>query len=111
VLREVMVRDPQGYASLVDPGTNASAGVRGSTSLALKTLYYYGAVEAADPSNPDPGAWWLSVDFRDVFVVGGEGGFDVEIGFEARGNLTLRFWAERPDGLGVPNHPWQCGPL
>src|SRR5205807_3080316 len=36
VLHEIQDRDPAGYASLVDPGRNASAGVRNSGSALLR---------------------------------------------------------------------------
>lgn len=114
VLREVETRDPDGYAARVDPGTNASAGPVASTSLALKVLYYYGMVTAVDERSPEPEAWTLTANFSDTWTVPGQDGtegFLVEIGLDAQGSYNLKFWAERPDGLGLPNHAWTCQPL
>lgn len=114
VLREIQVRDPQGYDALIDPGTNASAGPRDSTSVALKVLYYYGMVEAADETSTNPADWSLALPFADALVATGgpsQEGFQVEIDLNAKGSYEFTFWEERPDGLGVPNHPWKCEPL
>lgn len=111
VLREIQVRDPAGYASLIDPGVNATDAVRFSTSPILKVLYYYRMMD-----HPAPGAEWvLVVPFSDHVVASGDGsqnGFLMEIHPQSRGSFELKFWAERPDGLGMPNHPtYTCGPL
>ncbi len=111
VLHEVQVRDPAGYAYLIDPGTNATEAVRTSDSALLKVLYYYGMVGLTATS---PGGILLT-PFSDHVVASGDGsqsGFLVEIHPQARGSYELKFWAERPDGLGIPNHPtYTCGPL
>ena len=111
VLHEIEVRDPAGYASLVVPGTNATASVRTSTNPILKALYYYGMV--ALPSGATD--WSLATPFSDHVVASGDGsqdGFLMEIHPQSRGSFELKFWAERPDGLGIPNHPtYTCGPL
>ncbi len=111
VLHEIQVRDPAGYASLVDPGTNATDLVRTSSSPILKTLYYYGMV-GYSASGAD---WVLLMPFSDRVVASGDGsqnGFLMEIHPQSRGSFELKFWAERPDGLGIPNHPtYTCGPL
>ncbi len=114
VLREIQMRDPQGYEELIDPGTNASAGPLLSNSQALKVLYYYGMVDATDESSPSSADWTLSMAFSDTVVATGgntTSGFLVEIDLNAQGAYNFKFWAERPDGLGVPNHPWKCEPL
>ena len=53
--------------------------------------------------------------FSDHVVASGDGsqnGFLVEVHPQSRGSYELKFWAERPDGLGIPNHPtYACGPL
>lgn len=113
VLGEIQARDPKGYQALVTPGLNASSGVRATPNLALKALNYYGMV-AGDNASPDPRAWHLTVPFGSRWTPSGDGlhqAFEVEISPNARGSYSLKFWAERPDGLGVPNHPWQCGSL
>ncbi len=111
VLHEIQVRDPAGYASLVEPGTNATDTVRTSTNPILKVLYYYGMVELTGTS----GGWALRMPFSDRVVASGDGsqnGFLVEIHPQSRGSFEFKFWAERPDGLGIPNHPtYACGPL
>ncbi len=114
VLREILMRDPAGYEELIDPGQNASAGPVGSSSLALKVLYYYGMVEATDENSTNPADWTLTMAFSDSAVATGGSstdGFLVEISLIAQGSYNLKFWAERPDGLGIPNHPWKCEPL
>lgn len=114
VLREIEVRDPSGYADLIDPGWNASAGPVASTSQALKALYYYDMVTSLDPNSQNPTDWTLTTAFSDTVVATGgpsTDGFRVEIGLNAQGSYEFQFWAERPDGLGVPNHPWKCEPL
>ncbi len=114
VLREINMRDPVGYEELIDPGYNASAGPVNSNSQALKVLYYYGMVGASNEDSPDPTDWTLSMAFSDSRVATGGNstdGFLVEISLNASGSYNLKFWAERPDGLGVPNHPWKCEPL
>ena len=111
VLHEIEVRDAAGYRSLIDPGTNATEAVRTSTSSILKVLYYYGMIDAASSS----GDWILRMPFSDHVVASGDGsqnGFLVEVHPQSRGSYELKFWAERPDGLGIPNHPtYACGPL
>ncbi|MFQ5838840.1 MAG: hypothetical protein ACE5HJ_08700 [Thermoplasmata archaeon] len=114
VLREIRMRDPQGYEELIDPGTNASAGPIASSSQALQVLYYYGMVSAADEGSSNPADWTLTMAFSDTVVATGGtsvDGFLVEIGLNAQGSYNFKFWAERPDGLGVPSHPWKCEPL
>ncbi len=114
VLREIETRDPLGYASLISPGPNASAGPRASTSLALKALYYFGMVSSTTPGSGDPADWRLTVPFEDRWSPTDNlaPGFLVEIAPTVRGGFALKLWAELPDGLGVPNHPtWTCGPL
>ncbi len=114
VLREIQERDPSGYAELIDPGLNASLGPQGSFSQALKVLYYYGMVRPADETSPDPGDWHLKVPFSDTIVATGGGspyGFEVEISLVAQGSYEFDFWAQLPDGYGMPNHDWKCAPL
>ena len=115
VLHEIQTRDPSGYASLIEPGQNASAGVRGSGSAILKTLAYYGMVHAASEDSTDLSAWSLTMPFSDRVVVSGNGsqaGFLVEVHTQSRGSFEFHLWAERPDGLGMPSHPtYHCGPL
>ncbi len=113
VLREVQGRDPAGYEALIHPGHNASEAIRTTPSSALKVLNYYGMV-AGDQTLEDPGAWHLTLPFTHRWVSAGNGspdGFQVEVSPNARGAYSLKLWAERPDGLGIPNHPWRCGPL
>ena len=111
VLHEIKVRDAAGYASLLDPGTNATEAVRTSTSPVLKVLYYYDMLDAPTGDN----GWALRMPFSDHVVVSGDGsqdGFLDEVHLQSRGSYELKFWAERPDGLGTPNHPtYTCGPL
>lgn len=114
VLREIEVRDPTGYAERIDPGLNATAGPLASTSQALKVLYYYDMATSINPDSPNPADWTLTTAFADTVVATGgtsTDGFRVEIGLNAQGSYEFQFWAERPDGLGVPNHPWKCEPL
>ncbi len=113
VLHEIEVRDPAGYASLIDPGTNATESVRVSPSTTLKVLYYYGmVVQSGSGTGSD---WTLRMAFSDHIVASGDGspnGFLMEIHPQSRGSFEFKFWAERPDGLGIPNHPtYTCGPL
>ncbi len=112
VLHEIADRDGPGYRSLIDPGLNATEVVRNSGSDILKILYYYGMV-AGPIANPME--WALTMPFTDHVVASGNGdqnGFLVEIHPQSRGSFELKFWAERPDGLGIPNHPtYTCGPL
>ncbi|OGS48380.1 MAG: hypothetical protein A3K68_00465 [Euryarchaeota archaeon RBG_16_68_13] len=112
---EIRTRDPAGYASLIHPGTNASIGVRNSGDEVLKILYYYGMVASANEGSANPGEWVLTMPFSDRIVADGDGsqdGFLVEIHPQARGSFELKFWAERPDALGMPNEPtYACGPL
>jgi hypothetical protein len=111
ILHEIADRDILGYQSLIDPGLNASEVVRNSGSVMLKILNYYGMVSGS----ADPMAWALTMPFTDHVVASGNGdqsGFLVEIHPQSRGSFELKFWAERPDGLGIPNHPtYTCGPL
>jgi hypothetical protein len=111
VLHEIQVRDPAGYASLISPGTNATDAVRNSGSSILKALYYYRMMDRT-ADGPD---WTLLVPFSDTAVASGDGsqnGFLVEIHPQSRGSFEFKFWAERPDGLGIPSHPtYTWGPL
>lgn len=114
VLNEVQERDPAGYESLIDPGRNASAGVRNSGSALLKALNYYGMATSAKPDSSNLADWTLSVIFSERFVAYGTGaqdGFLVEVHPQSRGSFQFKLWAERPDGLGIPHHPYTCGPL
>src|SRR6266571_459423 len=115
VLHEVQERDPAGYASLVVPGLNAAAGVRTSGSALLKALNYYAMVAAANSESPNLADWTLSSVFSDRFVAFGgaaQDGFLVEVHPQSRGSFIFKLWAERPDGLGIPDHPtYTCGPL
>ena len=117
VLREIEGRDPSGYASLIVPGTNASAGVRASGSGVLKVLSYYGMLRIADgasESSTNLADWVLTMPFSDRIVADGDrsqDGFLIEVHPQSRGSFEFKFWAERPDGLGIPSHPYTCGPL
>jgi len=114
VLHEVEQRDPVGYASLIDPGLNASAGARNSGSSVLKALYYYGMVRSDAEDSSNLADWVLTTAFTERFVAYGgpaQDGFLVEIHPQSRGSFVFKFWAERPDGLGIPGHPYTCGPL
>src|SRR5438093_729774 len=60
------------------------------------------------------GDWTLSVAFSEQFVAYGGGaqdGFLVEVHPQSRGSFQFKLWVERPDGLGIPHHPYTCGPL
>jgi len=35
----------------------------------------------------------------------------VEVNPQSRGSFQFKLWAERPDVLGIPHHPYTCGPL
>jgi len=115
VLHEIEDRDPAGYASLIDPGLNASAGVRNSDSAVLKVLYYYAMATSANGDSSNLADWTLTTAFSDRFVAFGgapQNGFLVEVHPQSRGSFQFKFWAERPDGLGIPGHPtYTCGPL
>ena len=114
VLHEIAERDPAGYASLVEPGLNASAGVRSSGSEVLHALHYYGMVRSDNLDSSNLADWVLTTVFSERFVAYGspeQGGFLVEIHPQSRGSFVFKFWAERPDGLGIPGHPYTCGPL
>jgi hypothetical protein len=115
VLHEIQERDPAGYASLVVPGLNASAGVRNSGSALLKALNYYAMVASANGDSPNLADWTLITVFSDRFVAFGgaaQDGFLVEVHPQSRGSFIFKLWAERPDGLGIPDHPtYTCGPL
>lgn len=115
VLNEIQVRDPLGFASLIAPGGNASAGVRASGSDLLKVLFYYGMVRATSAASSNLGDWTLTMPFADAIVADGDAsqdGFLVEVHPQSRGSFEFKFWAERPDGAGMPNHPsHRCGPL
>src|SRR5881409_1661256 len=115
VLHEIQERDPAGYASLVVPGLNASAGVRASGSALLKALNYYAMAASANADSPNLGDWTLSSVFSERFVAFGgraQDGFLVEVHPQSRGSFIFKLWAERPDGLGIPDHPtYTCGPL
>jgi len=111
VAHEIQVRDPLGYRSVIEPGTNATEAVRTSGSVLLKVLAYYRMVAPLSGA----GDWALLMPFSDRVVASGDGsqnGFLVEIHPQSRGSFEFKFWAERPDGLGIPNHPtYACGPL
>jgi len=114
VLHEIQERDPTGYASLISPGTNASAGVRASGSDLLKVLYYYGMVQGTTGTSSNLADWILTMPFADRTVADGDGsqdGFLIEVHPQARGSFEFKFWAERPDAFGIPSHPYTCGPL
>ena len=115
VLHEIQERDPAGYASLVVPGLNASAGVRNSGSALLKALNYYAMVATSNGDSPNLSDWTLSSVFSERFVAFGgaaQDGFLVEVHPQSRGSFIFKLWAERPDGLGIPDHPtYTCGPL
>lgn len=114
VLREIQERDPSGYEAMIDPGFNASAGPRVTSSEALKILYYYGMVRTSDDRNPNPSEWKLIVPFSATLVATGgpsQYGFLLEISPGAKGSYEFEFWAELPDRYGLPNHEWKCGPL
>ena len=110
-VHELQVRDPLGYRSVIDPGTNATAAVRSSGSLLLKVFSYYGMLTPLSTG----GEWTLRMPFSDHVVASGDGsqnGFLIEIHPQSRGSFEFKFWAERPDGLGIPSHPtYTCGPL
>ncbi|MGI0148553.1 MAG: hypothetical protein ACREDF_03345 [Thermoplasmata archaeon] len=98
----------------MDPGLNASAGVRNSGSSLLKALNYYGMVASATPESSNLAGWALTMLFSERFVAYGSGsqdGFLVEISPQSRGSFQFKLWAERPDALGIPHHPYTCGPL
>ena len=114
VLREIANRDPAGYASLITPGNNASLGVRTTTSLALKALYYFGMVASDVPNSGNAMDSRLTVAFADAWMPsdGIGAGFRIEFAPTIRGGFSFDLWAELPDGLGMPNHPtWTCRPL
>ena len=114
VLHEVQERDPAGYESLVEPGLNASLGVRNSGSSLLKTLNYYGMVASSNPASSNLADWTLTTVFSERLVAFGgpsQDGFLVEIHPQSRGSFSFKLWAERPDALGIPHHPYTCGPL
>ncbi len=114
VLHEILQRDPAGYESLVDPGLNASAGVRSSGSSLLKALNYYAMVASSNGESSNLADWTLMTVFAERFVAFGgasQDGFLVEVHPQSRGSFVFKFWAERPDGLGIPHHPYTCGPL
>jgi hypothetical protein len=114
VLNEVRERDPAGYESLVSPGLNASVGVRTSASNLLKALNYYRMVSSANLASSNLADWTLTTVFSERFVAYGgpsQDGFLVEVHPQSRGSFQFKLWAERPDGLGIPHHPYTCGPL
>jgi hypothetical protein len=114
VLHEIAQRDPAGYASLIEPGLNASVGVRNSGSALLRALHYYGMVRSDIPDSSNLADWILTTVFSERFVAYGgpeQEGFLVEVHSQSRGSFVFKFWAERPDGLGIPSHPYTCGPL
>src|SRR3989442_8228174 len=115
VLHEIQDRDPAGYVSLVDPGRNASSGVRNSGSALLKVLNYYAMVASKNNESSNLADWTLTTVFADRFIAFGgdaQDGVLVEVHQQTRGSLSFKFWAERPDGLGIPPHTTcPCGPL
>jgi len=114
VLHEIQERDLAGYESLVAPGLNASAGVRNSASALLKSLNYYGMATSANQNSSNLADWTLTTVFSDRFIAYGgpeQNGFLVEVHPQSRGSLLFKVWAERPDALGIPHHPYTCGPL
>src|SRR5207247_1088678 len=68
VLHEVQERDPAGYESLVEPGLNASLGVRNSGSSLLKALNYYGMVASSNPASSNLADWTLTTVFSERVV-------------------------------------------
>lgn len=114
VLHEIQERDLAGYVSLIEPGMNASLGVRNSGSDVLKTLNYYAMAGSTNTGSTNLADWTLTTAFSERFVAYGgpsQGGFLVEIHAQSRGSFQFKFWAERPDALGIPHHPYTCGPL
>ena len=97
------------------PGLNASTGVRSSGSASLKALNYYAMVASSNGESPNLADWTLSSVFSERFVAFGgaaQDGFLVEVHPQSRGSFIFKLWAERPDALGMPDHPtYTCGPL
>jgi len=88
--------------------------VRNSGSSLLKTLNYYGMVGSANLASSNLADWTLTTVFSERFVAFGgpaQDGFLVEVHPQSRGSFQFKLWAERPDGLGIPHHPYTCGPL
>src|SRR5207302_227271 len=57
---------------------------------------------------------WHWPVFSERFVAFGgpsQDGFLVEVNPQSRGSFQFKLWAERPDALGIPHHPYTCGPL
>src|SRR3989441_985329 len=112
VLHEVQERDPAGYASLVVPGLNASAGVRASGSALLKALNYYAMAASANADSPNLGDWTLSSVFSERFVAFGGGAQDGFLGApppHPRGGFFFNPGPGRRDGLGPPAPPTSPG--
>jgi len=72
-------------------------------------------VASANSDSPNLADWTLSSVFSERFVAFGGGaqdGFLVEVHLQSRGSFIFKLWAERPDGIGIPDHPtYTCGPL
>src|SRR5207247_8569771 len=103
VLHEIQERDPAGYASLVVPGLNASAGVRSSGSAMLKALNYYAMVASSNGESPNLGDWTLSSVFSERFVAFGGAGQDgllVEVHTQLRGGVSDEIGYWRQDRVG-----------
>ena len=81
----------------------------------LKALNYYAMVASSNGESPNLGDWTLSSVFSERFVAFGgaaQDGFLVEVHPQSRGSFIFKLWAERPDALGMPDHPtYTCGPL
>src|SRR5439155_1508647 len=69
-------------------------------------------LEGRNPNNTVPGG--LTVFSERFLAFGGaaQDGFLVEVHPQSRGSFIFKLWAERPDALGMPDHPTcTCGPL
>src|SRR5207249_1548239 len=77
-------------------------------------LNYYGMVGSGNPASSNLADWTLTTVFSERFVAFGgpsQDGFLVEVNPQSRGSFQFKLWAERPDVLGIPHHPYTCGPL
>src|SRR3989449_1599515 len=75
-------RAPAGYAALLVPGLNASAGGRDSGSALLKALKHYSDVASKNNESSNLADWTLTTVFADRFIAFGGGaqdGFLVEV--------------------------------
>jgi len=71
-------------------------------------------VASSNPASSNLADWTLTTLFSERFVAFGgpsQDGFLVEIHPQSRGSFSFKLWAERPDALGIPHHPYTCGPL